>query len=129
MRQVNLEAMEALLLRYKGRYTTVVRRGGGQGLVGGPYCCRRLAGQRRSLARPHCMGLRALLRPPPLPRNHPRLSLSPRPARKVGFCPTGWSQGRVAKGLSKRGRRSQHGTVVLYQVRAAQGGGGAWVMG
>jgi hypothetical protein len=27
MRQVTMEAMEALLLRYKGRYTTVVGRG------------------------------------------------------------------------------------------------------
>ncbi|KIZ07917.1 DNA cross-link repair 1A protein [Monoraphidium neglectum] len=56
MRQVTMEAMEALLLRYKGRYTTV-----------------------------------------------------------VGFCPTGWSQVRSSKGLT-RGRRNQAGTVVLYQV-------------
>lgn len=34
MRQVTLEAMEALLLRYKGRYTTVVRRRGWGGKGG-----------------------------------------------------------------------------------------------
>jgi hypothetical protein len=35
---------------------------------------------------------------------------------QVGFCPTGWSMGRTSKGLNKRGRRSQNGSVVLYQV-------------
>lgn len=57
MRQVTMEAMEALLLRYRGRYTTV-----------------------------------------------------------VGFSPTGWSHARSAKGLGKRGRRAQCGTVVHYSV-------------
>ncbi len=38
------------------------------------------------------------------------------PHYQVGFVPTGWSMGRTSKGLNKRGRRSQNGTVVLYQV-------------
>lgn len=77
MRQVTLEEMESLLLRYKGRYTTV-----------------------------------------------------------VGFKPTGWSHaggsGRGAAGaagpsrssmsIKPNRRRSQRGTVVLYQVRLSSCG-------
>jgi hypothetical protein len=56
MNQVTFAAMEALLGRYKGRYTAV-----------------------------------------------------------VGIQPTGWAQGRASKS-AKIGKRSQKGTVVLYQV-------------
>lgn len=58
MGKVTVVEMEALLQRYRGRYTTV-----------------------------------------------------------VGFQPTGWAQQRSSKGF-KPGRRSQGGTVVLYQVGA-----------
>lgn len=35
----------------------------------------------------------------------------------VGIQPTGWAQGRASK-AAKIGKRSQRGTVVLYQVGA-----------
>jgi hypothetical protein len=79
MRQVTLEAMESLLLRYKGRYTTVVgfkptgwshAGGAGRGAVGHGGGAAAAAGPSRS-------------------------SLSIKPNR----------------------RRSQRGTVVMYQVR------------
>ena len=108
MRQVTLEAMEALLLRYKGRYTTVVCNGprvGGRGCLAHPRCT-------LSVQRP--ADLVCLLSPC---AGWTRNTMPALTHVQVGFCPTGWSQGRLSKGLNKRGRRSQHGTVVLYQVR------------
>jgi hypothetical protein len=86
MRQVTLEAMESLLLRYKGRYTAVVgfkptgwSHAGGSGRNGQTAAAAAAAAA--------------------VPLSGPsRSSLSIKPNR----------------------RRSQRGTVVLYQVRLAQ---------